>query len=56
MTYIAQNVSIDELAEFGCDIFTNIKHRKLDYNAYDDDDAMQSLLEDRDIDYIRHFH
>ncbi len=56
MTYIAQNVSIDELAEFGCDTFSLIKRQKVEYNAYNDDDAMQSLLEDRDIDYIRHFH
>jgi len=56
MTYIAQNVSIDELAEFGCDVFSEIKRRKVEYNAYDEDDGMQSLLEDRDIEYIRVFH
>ncbi|WP_180350186.1 MULTISPECIES: hypothetical protein [Brucella/Ochrobactrum group] len=56
MTYIAQNISIEELAYFGCDVFSEIKRQKVEYNAYDDDDAMQSLLEDRDIDYIRHFH
>jgi len=56
MTYIAQNISIEELAEFGCDTFSEIKRQTVEYNAYDDDDAMQSLLEDRDIDYIRHFH
>ena len=58
MTYTARNVSLDELMEFGCDVFSEAKRRKVDffYAADDDDCGIQSLLEDRDVDYIRHFH
>lgn len=58
MTYTARNVSLDELMEFGCDVFSEAKRKKIDfpYASFDDECDYPSLLEDRDVDYIRHFH
>lgn len=55
--YISRNVSIDELVEYGCDIFSDSKSKNKSNSANfeDDYDGIAGLLDDKDVDYIRHF-
>lgn len=55
--YISRNVSLDELAEFGCDVFSDSKSRnKTNLANFEDDyDGIAGFLDDQDVDYIRHF-
>lgn len=57
MTYTAQNVSYEELAEFGCDIFSDRKSRRMACaSSYEDDnDDVVGILEETDVDLIRYF-
>lgn len=56
--YKARNISFDELSEFGCDVFSYSKSHTSSHDAnYEvDHDGIVSIMDDQDIDYIRHFH